>query len=145
MNQQTYSQEAIEQIMKRASVIDESQGVLPDQLERVASELGISSEALEMAKAQWLADQTKGHWWTNAMQTAKSLRQHLWIYSFSNVLIGTIMHAWQNPNFWPIPVVWMGIILFHVQRVVTREEQAHLDQPKHEHIAIARPARPSHL
>ena len=107
MNQEFYSQDEVQQIVKRAVTVQEAGLVSAHQLAQITAELGITPEALLLAKDQWHIEQSQRARWTNFLRSRKGLNTHLWIYTASNTILGLNIHySEMNPAFW-----WISSIL----------------------------------
>ncbi|MEM8808693.1 MAG: 2TM domain-containing protein [Cyanobacteria bacterium P01_G01_bin.38] len=107
----TYSHEAVEQILRQASQIDQSAGISREQLFDVAAELGLSTEVVQTAESQWLTQQAELKRKAEKRSRRRmAFQAHLLPYLFVNAFLVVINLVTTPHDFWSIyPILGWGL------------------------------------
>lgn len=110
----SYRSEDVQEILQRALVRQQSGEYSRQQLEEMATELGIAPETLQAAEQDWLSEQGEVHdrKLFNAYRR-KKFKRHLIPYLAVNTFLVLINLITERHNFWAIyPILGWGLGLF---------------------------------
>ncbi|MEM7591430.1 MAG: 2TM domain-containing protein [Cyanobacteria bacterium P01_A01_bin.83] len=104
----TYSNEAVQQILHEAIIIDQDNDISRSQLQEIAAEVGISAATLKKAETAWLERQEKSQ--RQAKRKQEFIRLHLIPYVVVNVFLILLNLITTPQYFWSVyPILGWGL------------------------------------
>ncbi|MEM8861440.1 MAG: 2TM domain-containing protein [Chloroflexota bacterium] len=104
----TYSNEEVQQILREAIIMQESNDISPEQLVEIAAEVGISAQTLQKAEKVWLERQEKSK--KQAKRRKAFIRFHLIPYLAVSVFLVLLNFVTTPRYFWSVyPILGWGL------------------------------------
>ncbi len=104
----TYSNEAVQQILQEAIILDKNNDISRSQLQEIAAEVGISAETLNKAETAWLERQEKSQ--RQAKRKQEFIRLHLIPYIVVNIFLILLNLVTTPQYFWSVyPILGWGL------------------------------------
>lgn len=104
----TYSNEAVQQILHEATILQKDNEISQEQLQEIASEVGISAETIQKAETAWLERQEISH--KQAKRRRAFIRFHLIPYLAVSVFLLLLNLATTPRSFWCVyPILGWGL------------------------------------
>lgn len=105
---QTYNNEEVQQILREATMMSKDDDISPEQLQEIASEVGISAQTLEKAKKIWLERQKASQ--EQAKKRDEFIRFNLIPYLTISIFLVFLNLVTTPRDFWSIyPVLGWGL------------------------------------
>ncbi len=105
---QTYNNEAVQQILREATILQKDNEISQEQLQEIASEVGISAENLQKAEKAWLERQEKRQ--KQAKRRKAFIRFHLIPYLAVSVFLVLLNFVTTPLYFWSVyPILGWGL------------------------------------
>ena len=103
-----YSNEEVQQILREATMMQKDKDISQEQLQEIATEVGISAETLQKAEKAWLERQEKSQ--KQAKRRRGFIRFHLIPYLAVSVFLVLLNLATTPRYFWSIyPILGWGL------------------------------------
>ncbi|MEM8720820.1 MAG: 2TM domain-containing protein [Cyanobacteria bacterium P01_G01_bin.39] len=104
----TYSNEAVQQILQEAIILDQDNDISRSQLQEIAAEVGISATTLKEAETAWLERQKKSQ--RQAKRKREFIRLHLIPYIVVNIFLILLNLVTTPQYFWSVyPILGWGL------------------------------------
>ena len=104
----TYSNEAVQQILREATILQKDNEISQEQLQEIASEVGISAETIQKAETAWLERQEISQ--KQAKRRRAFIRFHLIPYLAVSVFLLLLNLATTPRSFWCVyPILGWGL------------------------------------
>ncbi len=104
----TYSNEEVQQILREATMMQKDNDISQEQLQEIATEVGISAETLQKAEKAWLERQEKSQ--KQAKRRNGFIRFHLIPYLAVSVFLVMLNLATTPRHFWSVyPMLGWGL------------------------------------
>lgn len=105
---ETYSNEAVQEILREATIIQKNGDLSSAQLQEIAAEVGISSVTLDRAKQIWLEKQQASQ--TQTRKRHKFIKYHLVPYLSVSFFLIMLNLATSPQDFWSVyPTIGWGL------------------------------------
>ncbi len=104
----TYSNEAVQQILREATILQKDNEISQEQLQEIASEVGISAETIQKAETAWLERQEISQ--KQAKRRRAFIRFHLIPYLAVSVFLLLLNLATTPRSLWCVyPILGWGL------------------------------------